>query len=136
MAFQHAAEVSIDGTLPDGARDSAVIRIAAIIPFLAMKGMAMAGPLKEKDAWDVYYCVRNFPGGSEALAAEFKPHLRNSLIREGFQHIAEKFDSPEHFGPRSVAAFNEVVDPEERAIMQRDAYERVQDMLRRLGITR
>jgi hypothetical protein len=136
LAFQHAAEVSIDGILPDGARDSAVIRIAAIIPFLAMKGMAMAGQLKEKDAWDVYYCVRNFPGGPEAIAAEFKPHLRNSLIREGLRHIAEKFDSPEHFGPRSVAAFNEVVDPEERAMTERDACERVQDMLRRLGITR
>jgi hypothetical protein len=135
LAFQHAAEVSIDGTLPDGARDRAVVRVAAIIPFLAMKGMAMASRLKEKDPWDIYYCVRNFPGGPEALAAEFKPHLRSSLIKEGLRHIAEKFASPEHFGPRSVAAFNELVDPEERAIVERDAYERVQDVLRRLGIS-
>jgi hypothetical protein len=134
LAFQHAAEVLIDGTLPDGAQDSAVVRIAAIIPFLAMKGMAMASRLKEKDPWDVYYCVRNFPGGPEALAAELKPHLRNSLIREGLRHIAEEFSSPDHFGPRSVAAFDEISDPEERAVVERDAYERVQDVLRRLGI--
>jgi hypothetical protein len=136
LAFQHAAEVLMDGNLPDGARDSAIVRIAAIIPFLAMKGMAMAGRLKEKDPWDIYYCVRNYPGGPEVLAAEFKPHLRNSLIREGLQHIAEKFGSPDHFGPTSVASFDEIVDPEERALVQRDAYERVQDMLRRLGIAK
>jgi len=135
LAFQQAAEVPIDGTLPDGAKDSAVIRIAAIIPFLAMKGMAMASRLKEKDPWDIYYCVSNFPGGPEALAAEFKPHLHNSLIREGLRNIAEKFGSPEHFGPRSVAAFDDISDPEERAIVERDAYERVQDVLRKLGIT-
>ncbi len=135
LAFQQAAEVRIDGTLPDGAKDSSVIRIAAIIPFLAMKGMAMASRLKEKDPWDIYYCVSNFPGGSEALAAEFKTHLPNSLIREGLRNIAEKFGSPKHFGPRSVAAFDDIGDPEERALVERDAYERVQNVLRKLGIT-
>ena len=135
LAFQYTAEVRIDGILPDGAKDSAMVRIAAIIPFLAMKGMAMAGRLKEKDPWDVYYCVKNFPGGPEALVAEFSPHLGNSLIREGLRHIAEKFTSPDHFGPRSVAAFDEITDPEERAIVERDVYERVQDVLQRLGIT-
>jgi hypothetical protein len=135
LAFQHATEVPIYGTLPDGAKDRAMIRIAAIIPFLAMKGMAMATRLKEKDPWDIYYCVSNYPGGPEALVTEFKPHLHNSLIREGLRNIADKFGSPEHFGPRSVAAFEDISDPEERAIVERDAYERVQDILRKLGIT-
>ena len=95
----------------------------------------MATRIKEKDPWDIYYCVSNFPGGPEALVAEFKPHLHNSLIREGLRNIADKFGSPEHFGPRSVASFEDISDPEERAIIERDAYERVQDVLRKLGIT-
>jgi hypothetical protein len=49
--------------------------------------------------------------------------------------VAEKFASPDHVGPRSVAAFIEIADPEERAIVERDAHEPVQDMLGRLGIT-
>jgi hypothetical protein len=132
LAFQFAAEVSIEGTLPDGARDKATVRIAAIIPFLAMKGMAMASRIKEKDPWDVYYCVRNYPGGSDALSAEFAPHVGRGLVKEGLRRIAEKFASPEHIGPKSVADFDELTDPEERAFIQRDAYERVQDLLRRL----
>jgi hypothetical protein len=134
LAFRFATEVPIEGTLPDGARDKAMVRIAAIIPFLAMKGMAMATRLKEKDPWDVYYCVKNYPGGPDALSAEFAPHIGHGLVKEGLQHIAEKFASPEHTGPKSVADFDEVTDPEERAFIQRDAYERVQDVLRRLGI--
>ena len=53
----------------------------------------MAGRLKEKDPWDVYFCVKNFPGGPEALVAEYSPYLGNSLVREGLRHIAEKFSS-------------------------------------------
>ena len=134
LAFRFVAEVPIEGTLPDGARDKTTVRIAGIIPFLAMKGMAMAARLKEKDPWDVYYCVKNYPGGLDALSAEFAPHIGHGLVREGLQHIAEKFASPDHTGPKSVADFDELIDPEERAVIQRDAYERVQDLLRRLGI--
>ena len=134
LAFRFATEVPIEGTLPDGAREKATVRIAAIIPFLAMKGMAMATRLKEKDPWDVYYCVKNYPGGPDALSAEFAPHIGNGLVKEGLLHISEKFASPDHTGPKSVADFDELTDPEERAVIQRDAYERVQDVLRRLGI--
>ncbi|MBU4199951.1 MAG: hypothetical protein KKE37_11925 [Verrucomicrobia bacterium] len=134
LAFQFTAEVTIEGTLPDGARDKATVRIAAIIPFLAMKGMAMATRLKEKDPWDVYYCVKNYPGGMDALSAEFAPHIGHGLIQEGLRNISEKFASPDHPGPKSVADFDELTDPDERAVIQRDAYERVLDLLRRLGI--
>ena len=94
----------------------------------------MATRLKEKDPWDVFYCVKNYPGGSVALTAEFALHIGNGLVKEGLLHIAEKFASPDHVGPKSVADFEELTDPEERAAIQRDAYERVRDLLRRLGI--
>ena len=135
LAFQFPAEVPVEGTLPGGARDSARVRIAAIVPFLAMKGMAMATRLKEKDPWDVYYCVRNYPGGVDALVAEFTKHLEHGLVREGLQNIAAKFASPEHVGPKSVADFDEINDLEERAVVQLDAYERVQELLKQLGVS-
>jgi hypothetical protein len=62
LAFEQPATIAIEGSLPGGARDSATVRIASIVPFLAMKGMALATRLKEKDAWDIYYCVRWYPG--------------------------------------------------------------------------
>ncbi len=82
----------------------------------------------------MYYCVRHYPGGVDALAAEFAPHVGHGLVREGLENIAGKFASPDHIGPKSVADFEGLTDPEERAFLQRDAYERVNYLLEKLGI--
>lgn len=129
LAFELNQEVPIEGTLPGGARDTALLRVASIVPFFIMKGMALADRLKEKDAWDIVYCLRNFPGGVDAIAAEFRPHLASGLVKEGLAKIAEKFATPEHFGPMAVADFENATDPEERDMLRRDAFERVHYLL-------
>ena len=129
LAFGTAAEVTLNGTLPGGGKDSVRIRVAAIAPFIVMKAMALASRLKEKDSWDIYYCIRNYPGGIERLAEEFRPLLKSNLAQEALANINEKFASPEYIGPRHVADFEEITDAEERELMQRDAYERVHAFL-------
>jgi len=69
-----------------------------------MKGMALDDRLKEKDAWDIIYYVRNYPGGLDALVDELKPHLKHGLVREGLQKIEKYFASASHVGPTAVAA--------------------------------
>ena len=134
LAFQLPATIAIEGQLPGGAKDSTTVRIASIVPFLAMKGMALATRLKEEDAWDIYYCVRWYPGDPDALVDVCREHIKNGLVREGFKNIAEKFASPDHVGPTFVADFEEISDAEARAVTKRDAYERVQYLLRGLGL--
>lgn len=129
LAFTGAGEITLSGTLPEGGKDSVRIRVASIAPFLVMKAMALATRLMEKDAWDIYYCIRNYPGGIERLAEEFRPLLKNKLAQEAVVNIAGKFASPEHVGPKHVADFEEITDAEERAVRQRDAYERVNALL-------
>lgn len=99
-----------------------------------MKGMALDARLKEKDAWDIYFCLRSYPGGTAALAEQFKPLLKNGLVREGLAKIAGKFASVDSYGPVAVGNFEEPSGLDERSIRQRDAFERVQDLLRRLGL--
>ena len=134
LALQFPMEVPVAGLLPDGSRDSARVRIAAIVPFLAMKGIALSTRMKEKDAWDIYYCVRYYPGGPDALVETCRAHMRHRLVAEGFERIAEKFASPDHSGPKWVADFDEVTDPETREEIQRDAYERVHHLLQAVGM--
>ena len=133
LAFDMFVEVLIEGELPGGGRDSITIRVASIVPFFIMKGMALEDRLKEKDAWDIYYCVINYPGGLDALVEKFKPYLKHGLVREGLQKIAKHFASESHVGPKYVADFDEITDPEQRDILQRDAYERVNYILTKLG---
>jgi hypothetical protein len=132
LAFDQVVQIELSGTLPEGGKDNASIRVTAITRFIAMKAIAMASRLKEKDAWDIYYCLRNYPGGLESLAQEFKPLLKNNLILEALTDLKNKFASPDHIGPKHVADFEEITDPDDRALLQRDAYERVHALLARL----
>ena len=98
-----------------------------------MKGMALDDRLKEKDAWDIYYCLLNYPEGLDRIAKEFRPYLENGLVQEGLQKIARHFESEKHVGPRFVADFEEITDTEQRQIKERDAYERVNRLLELIG---
>ena len=134
LAFEAVTEVRIVGSLPDGSLDSAVVRVASIVPFIVMKGMALHDRIKPKDAYDLVYCLRNYPDGLDAILQEFRPRLAHGLAREALQKIAEKFASPNHVGPRSVAEFQNVTDASARDRVTRDAFERVRYLLEGLGI--
>ncbi|MDZ4159635.1 MAG: hypothetical protein U1B80_07580, partial [Anaerolineaceae bacterium] len=58
LAVSLATEITLSGTLPGGGKDTVTLRVASIVPFLVMKAMALADRLMEKDAWDIYYCIR------------------------------------------------------------------------------
>jgi hypothetical protein len=134
VAFDLFVETEISGVLPEGGHDQARVRVSSIVAFLVMKGMALHDRLKEKDAWDIYFTLTNYPGGLDALAQEIEPHAGQGLVREGLQKIAEKFASPDHAGPKFVADFEEIQDEEDRAILMRDAFEKADYLLRRIGL--
>jgi len=134
IAFDNPVHLTIEGELPEGGKSLVEVQVASIVTFLVMKGMALNDRLKEKDAWDIYYCVRNYPKGLDALIEEFKPYSRNSLVREGLEKIAKHFASEQHIGPKFVADFEEVTDIEEREFLQRDAYERINYLLKKIKV--
>jgi hypothetical protein len=134
LAFDLNTEVTVSGSLPDGGKDTVKIRVASIVPFMVMKGMALYDRLKEKDAYDVYFCLKNYPGGREALVEEFRSHVSHSLVKEALGKIAEKFASLEHVGPVQVADFMLLDDAEEREQVQRDAFELVDYLVRQLVV--
>lgn len=135
LCFTSPLAVSLTGTLPEGGIDTVTIRVSSIVPFMIMKSMALAERLKEKDSWDIFFCLKYYPGGLESLAEEFRPLLQNGLVREGLKNLAVKFASPEHIGPYHVADFYEYLPGEDRQIVQRDAYERMRRLLQLLNYT-
>jgi hypothetical protein len=132
LAFETPVEVPLQGVLPNGAIDNVSVRVASIVPFLVMKGFALGSRLKEKDGYDIYYAIKYYPGGLNALIQAFAPYLSNRLVRESLTIISEKYASPEHIGPHMIVDFEELTDPAERATLQRDAYEQVQNLLAQL----
>jgi hypothetical protein len=68
-----------------------------------MEGMALRDRLKEKDAYDVYYCQRHDPGAPDTILDAFGPYVENELVKEGLECVGEKFASPDHVGSKHVA---------------------------------
>ena len=134
LAFTDSVTVALEGGRPEGGRDRTSFQVAGIVPFLVMKGMALFDRKKEKDAYDIYYCIEHFAGGPEALADEFASSPKNSLVEEGLAKIRSKFASIEHIGPKWVADFLEIADGEEREIVIRRAYEKTAGLLDRLDV--
>ena len=133
LAFQMPVEIIIRGMLPEGGADVAEVKVASIPTFLVMKCMALKYRLKEKDAWDIYYCVRHYPGGIDALIQDILPLAEHGLVQEALTTLAQKFSSPMAIGPTHVVNFDEIGDPTERELTQRDAFERINYLIDGLG---
>lgn len=132
LVFTDPEKILISGRLPGGGKDSVTVQVSSIPVFIIMKCIALDKRLKEKDAWDIYYCVRNYPGGIEILANKFSSITNHSLTKEAVIILSTKFSSPEDIGPRYVADFEEVNDSEQRLFIQRDAYERMTYLIERI----
>ena len=129
--------VAISGPMPVGGTNRVEIAVCSIPALLTMKGHAMQGRYKQKDAYDVYYCIRNYPGGPEVLAEECRPVLDHASGMDGYRIIADKFDTPDGFGPtcvrRSVEETN-VLGDRSAEQWQQDAFGQVDAWLRGLGL--
>lgn len=129
--------VAIEGSMPDGGRNRVEIAVCSIPALLAMKGHALQNRLKQKDAYDIYYCVRNFEGGPDALAEACRPLLQHESAARGYAFIAEKFDRADGFGPDRVRRFVRDTDAlADRTAdqWQQDAFGQVDAWLRALGL--
>jgi len=137
LAVPYAQPVTIEGTMPGGGINRVEIAVCSIPALLAMKGYAVANRAKQKDAYDIYYCVRNYPGGPEALAAACRPMLDEKSAQEGYACIAEKFTTVEHTGPVWVRQFAEgqgILEDRTPEQWQQDAFGQVDAWLRALGL--
>ena len=129
--------VAVEGDMPEGGTNRVEIAVASIPALLAMKGYAIANRLKQKDAYDIFYCIRNFPGGVEALVRATKPLLEFETAKKGYRHISEKFRHFDDFGPTSVRQFvdrPEMLADRTADQWQRDAFGQVQAWLSALGL--
>lgn len=137
VALSHNTLVKIEGPMPDGRRNQVELLVATIPAFLVMKGHALAGRDKKKDAYDIYFSIRNFDGGPARLAAECAELMSDKVSREGYGYIASKFRDEDDFGPVTVRRFLEdsaalgELTPDQ---VQMDAFGQVSAFLRGLGL--
>lgn len=93
---------------------------------------AALGRGKPKDAYDLYFLIKHYQGGIDALAELFASNRQTNIVSDMKKKLYGKFASPEHAGPADVAAFMDTNDEEEIAFIKRDAYEQMQALLKKI----
>ena len=137
LALMFNQMVAIEGDMPGGGRNRVYIAVASIPALLAMKGYAKAQRLKHKDAYDIYYSVRNFPDGIDALVEATRPLLEIQSARRGYCLISRKFRNVDDFGPTNVRKFVEdslLLGGRTVNQWQQDAFGQVDAWLRGIGL--
>jgi hypothetical protein len=137
IALEHYVVKTLDGKMPDGRLNQVELLVATIPALLVMKGYALAGRDKKKDAYDIYFSIRNYPGGPAALIGECKKLLGDEVARKGLAYIASKFRKFDDFGPRTARLFLEEsaalgeMTPDQ---LQMDAFMQVASLIQGLGL--
>lgn len=137
-ALRHYQEITLDGHMPDGRPNKVKILVATPPALLVMKGYALVGRDKKKDAYDIWFCIRNYEDGIQSLADACRPLLNEQEAKEAYLNIAEKFRYQGDYGPETVRRFLED-SPDKCAGMtpeqiQNDAYFRVNEWVEYLGL--
>jgi len=137
LALKFADKILLEAEMPRGGLNQVELAVASIPALLAMKGYALVGRDKDKDAYDIYYCIRHYPGGIDALATACRPLMSSETALKGFAGIAAKFQSREYTGPYAVrrfAAEEGILDDRDEDEWQTDAFGQVAAFLKAIGL--
>lgn len=108
LAFRDYESVNLSGPSLRGAEVSKTVQVCGAGAFTVLKALAMKyRGEKDKDAYDLFYVLRNDPGGPQSVGRTISEFLESgsSEAREAVQILNEEFDSPDSGGPMDVAYF-------------------------------
>jgi hypothetical protein len=133
LALQSRRRATVEARSTTGDAAHTEVRIPEVGSWLVMKAHALGSREKEKDAYDIALTLRGLADGPSAIAKELGPHLSEPEVRKALEILRSSFRSPDDFGPQAFSRFMDPADPDERLFLARDAYERVQAVLRALA---
>jgi predicted nucleotidyltransferase len=73
--------------------------------FVVLKALAFHLRGENKDAYDLYYVVRNYGGGIADVTARLRPLLSDQSAKAALEYLRSDFNNREATGPRRVAQF-------------------------------
>ena len=106
LAFEDRRQIDLSGVSIMGERASRQIWVCEGGAFVVLKALAFRMRGENKDAYDLYYVLRNHPDGREGIAARLRPMLADSEdAKRAVQFLREDFSDVDGVGPIRTAAF-------------------------------
>lgn len=105
LAFQDRIEVHLDGRTILGERASRKIWVCGPGAYVVLKALAFDLRGENKDAYDLFYVLRNYGGGPADVAVALRPLRGTPEADEAVAILRRDFTDTDGVGPRRVAAF-------------------------------
>lgn len=97
--------MTIDGRTLFGEKATRDFWICGAGAFVVLKAFAFDGRGENKDAYDLYYVIRNYGAGVDGVVAKLQPLLADAETQKALGILRRDFLDPEGVGPRRVAEF-------------------------------
>jgi hypothetical protein len=105
LAFQDRRPVTLEGVTVMGEKANRKVWVCGPGAFVVLKALSFRNRGESKDAYDLYYVVRNFAQGVEDVAACLRPLLQDSDATKAIEILQEDFLDLDGLGPYRVAQF-------------------------------
>ena len=104
-AFRDRTRVTLQGTTLFGEKATREVWVSDAGAYVVLKALAFDSRGENKDAYDLFYVVRNYGGGVDDVAARLRPLLDDPEALRALEILRRDFSEPEAVGPMRVAAF-------------------------------
>ena len=107
LAFKNDRMVTLSGKTIVGERvePGRDIRVCGAGAFIILKALAFRIRGENKDAYDLFYLLRNYGRGVSDVVAELRPLLADASATKAMEYLRGDFQDPDSTGPRRVAEF-------------------------------
>jgi hypothetical protein len=105
LAFRDRTKVILDGETLLGERAVRQMWACGAAAYLVLKALAFRSRGENKDAYDLFYVLRNHGDGPRTVAEAFRPLLDDSAARDALGILEADFTTPDSVGAMRVAAF-------------------------------
>ena len=130
LAFQDRERVEIAGETIFGEQATRTISVCGPGAYVVLKSLAFRLRGENKDAYDLYYVVRNYGAGVSDVASRLVPLLGDPSAIDAMRILREDFCDHDGVGPRRVAEFL-FGNPDDE--IQADVVGFVRELLHRCG---
>ncbi|MCB9599934.1 MAG: hypothetical protein H6720_06215 [Sandaracinus sp.] len=104
-AFQDREKIRIEGRTLAGADAAREVWVCGAGAYMVLKALAFHRRTENKDAYDLFYVLKNYGRGVVDVVARFRPLMDEADATEALQHLRSNFNQPNALGPRAAAEF-------------------------------
>jgi hypothetical protein len=105
LAFEDRETITLSDITIFGERATREIQVCGPGAYVVLKALAFGTRGENKDAYDLYYVIRNYGQGIDDVYERLEPLLNDPDAQRGLDILRRDFFEPDNLGPMRAAAF-------------------------------